>query len=628
MNDRFQIGTYRPIYLWGGPGTIRMNRLKFMNQPVDEAAHLEAYQPEAALRVINDIYSNWVHLTYDWGFPPEVEEEDWRAFEQAAAVYHQAGGKVFAYIQSSNCVFEGSHQEKDWYARDARGRKIYYYSGRFMTCLQNPAWRKHLKALARGAMERGADGIFFDNLWHGAMPAALFGTWLGSAGCHCPRCQALYQGTAGQMIPREVQPGDPEASRYLRWRADQMTNLICELREYIEDLWPGTPISANDYDFFSRNTYLVFGQDLESLATVQDVVMIENHALVKWENENGQERLVNNALILRNARRLVDDQAHLNALSYEMGIGFDGLYPARRYQQAIGEAAACGASMTIKGTEYFVNGRHTLLTPATFAEQQMAIGDYQRWLTQQTGLYRGGSSAAPVGLLYPGERLWLDWRRIAPLYLGAGQALTQAGIPWRVVTEEDYQLGNLDELKALLVFEQEETLLHPSAEGPAMIEVRALSGWAARDKVFLERVGPARRAVTWAAESLMTAYFSSRAARVAMDWLGMSSLVTRSPVFDLPSRRARAALLAALPDGLYPHVMAAEPVLVEAWRRAEGMQVHLLNYSRRPQKVRAAFGEQVTVTAISPDKGAPQTLRGETIEFEVDIYSVLQRHGE
>ena len=39
QENPFQIGIYRPIYLWGGPGTIRMNRLKFMNQAVDEAAH-------------------------------------------------------------------------------------------------------------------------------------------------------------------------------------------------------------------------------------------------------------------------------------------------------------------------------------------------------------------------------------------------------------------------------------------------------------------------------------------------------------------------------------------------------------------------------------------------------------
>ena len=58
---RFQVGSYRPIYLWGGPGTIRMNRLKFMDVPVDEFAHHEVHGPEGAHRVIHMmIYTSWI----------------------------------------------------------------------------------------------------------------------------------------------------------------------------------------------------------------------------------------------------------------------------------------------------------------------------------------------------------------------------------------------------------------------------------------------------------------------------------------------------------------------------------------------------------------------------------------
>ena len=43
-NNRIQVGFHRPVYLWAGPGTIRMNRLKFMGAPVDEPVHHEAHQ--------------------------------------------------------------------------------------------------------------------------------------------------------------------------------------------------------------------------------------------------------------------------------------------------------------------------------------------------------------------------------------------------------------------------------------------------------------------------------------------------------------------------------------------------------------------------------------------------------
>ena len=37
MNPPFKLGKYRPIYLWGGPSTIRMNKVKFMDYPVQPA---------------------------------------------------------------------------------------------------------------------------------------------------------------------------------------------------------------------------------------------------------------------------------------------------------------------------------------------------------------------------------------------------------------------------------------------------------------------------------------------------------------------------------------------------------------------------------------------------------------
>ena len=35
---------HRPVYLWAGPGTVRMNRLKFMGARVDEEVHREAHR--------------------------------------------------------------------------------------------------------------------------------------------------------------------------------------------------------------------------------------------------------------------------------------------------------------------------------------------------------------------------------------------------------------------------------------------------------------------------------------------------------------------------------------------------------------------------------------------------------
>ena len=53
-SHQFSIGHYRPIYIWGGPGTIRMNRLKFMNVQVDEFVHNEVqFQSPVIGRVLS-----------------------------------------------------------------------------------------------------------------------------------------------------------------------------------------------------------------------------------------------------------------------------------------------------------------------------------------------------------------------------------------------------------------------------------------------------------------------------------------------------------------------------------------------------------------------------------------------
>ena len=619
--SEFSIGRYRPIYLWGGSGTIRMNRLKFMGQPVDEDAHYQVHQPDGAQRVLGDLYCNWVHLMYDWGFPPEVEEQDWEEFRQAAQVYHEMGSKVFAYIQTSNCVFDGSFKSRNWYAQDAHGEKVYYYSGRYMTDLTHPEWVQHLKDTVKGAIERGADGIFFDNMWHGEMPVSLFGAWLGAAGCQCARCKKDYKAASGKSIPTKIDGRDPQALDYLRWRADQVTGLIRELEAYIQELQPGTPVSANDYDIIMRPSYLIYGQDTHALAQIphKAVTMIENFALPRWDM-TPRERLANNALTIRNAHAIIGNAAHLSLLSYDVGIGFDPTYPPRRYQQGIGEAAACGASMTIKGTEYYDEGAHTVLTPEKFAPIQQAIGKYNRWLEAHADLYDDRQNAAPLGFLFPGEKLWQDWHRMAPLYLGAGQTLLQAGIPWRVVQSED----DLQSLQALLVFDAAMLDKLQLPDGLPVVLVPAVEGWELGELSLLERVDSLRSLTERAAHGLMNAYMGSRPARRAMDSVGMAKLITQTPLFYLPPEKKRQTLLEVLPDDISPRVKAQEPVLIDVWRKADEIQVHLLNYAAEPQTVSVCFVKYVNAQVISPDDERDKTLTGERLEVPLDVYTVLR----
>lgn len=212
MSHQLSIGLHRPIYLWAGPGTIRMNRLKFMGAPVDEAVHLEAYTDLGARRVAEEAACNW-------GFPPEQEQEDWEAFRRAVEIYHRHGIRTFGYVQTSNYVYSGSYREKDWYAQDPQGRPFYYYTGRYMACWLHPEWRTHLREMVRLVVEAGADGVFFDNPWMGAGTFLLGGVWLGAAGCYCPRCREAFRRATGLEIPTYIDPLREDVQAYLHWRA-------------------------------------------------------------------------------------------------------------------------------------------------------------------------------------------------------------------------------------------------------------------------------------------------------------------------------------------------------------------------------------------------------------------------
>lgn len=616
---RLSVGAHRPIYLWAGPGTIRMNRLKFMNAPVNEAVHEEAHALRGAVRVIQEAKCNWVYLSYNWGFPPETEAQDWESFRQANQVYQSAGARVFGYIQVSNCVFAGSYRERDWYALDPRGRPYPYYTGRYMTCWQHPEWREHLHAMVEGVVGAGADGVFFDNPWYGITPLHISGTWLGGAGCYCDRCRAAFRAAAGIEIPRHIAPEDDEASRsYLRWRADQTTATLAELAEHARSLNPAIVISANDFDAVMRPSFVAYGIDLAALARVQDVVMIEDYGLVQWRPQS--EVLANNAITIRTALSQTG-KTHLSVDPYDRGIGFDQVYAPRRYQQAIAEAAACGASMVIKGTEFVeADGAFTLLTAEKYGAQREAIGALHRWLMEMAPLYSDRENLAPVGLLHPQDALWQRWDRVAPLFFDAGMALLMQRVPWRVITPGD-------ELHGLTA------LLHSAPlpqgidipESVRVVSLAALPGWERPAPSFIARHRSLKQLYAGFADAIFRAYFDARWARRLIDRLGITQkyFIPNDTVFKIPSASRQTALLAALGPLPGPRIFATAPVLVEHWQQGNTRQLHLVNYDEMSQEISVSFERAVNADVFRPD-GQVTTFEGQEFKGEVDVALVLR----
>lgn len=616
--DPFTPGQHRAIYLWAGPSAIRMNRLKFMNAAVDEQVHLDAHSPIGASIAKDEMALNWAYLMYDWGFPPEIEKEDFQSFQQAVHSFHTRGIKVFAYIQTSNCVFQGSYQEKDWYALDPSGRKIHYYTGRYMTCWQNPDWIANLENLVKLAVETGADGVFFDNPWYGEQLLNLSGIWFGAAGCYCPRCRKAYNEAAGAPIPETFFSINDAQAKYIQWRAGQNTHLMQHLADTARSLNPDILISINNFDAVMRPAYLIYGIDLPALARIQDTLMVEDYGLPRYEVSR-KTHWVNNVLTIHTAAGICRDTP-ISVDPYDRGIGFDSVYPARRYQQGLAEAAACGANMVIKGTEFFDQGKFTLLTAPQFREVRTCIKEFHLWMDQHADLYSDRVNLARVGVVFPGDALWKNWSTVASCFFGVGQALLALGIPWRVVS----QPTDLEGLDCLVTCDHLFNINWNLPESLKVIALSSLPGWThATPSIWLKRprlLNQINRFLSW----LYRSYFDSRLVRKVLDGIGIMGLITQSPLFDVPP----AAQLARLSTELCVKspLTGSQPVLVESWQKGDSSQLHLVNYSQKPITVNLEFTRSVTGSCLSPDRSAPIDIKGTFISVPLDIYNVLVFH--
>lgn len=443
-----------PVYMWAGPGTIRINRVKFPNTPIDEGTHMEGGLREGAEKLRQMGY-NWAYCTYNWGFPPEIEREDHEYFKRTVREYHEAGLKVFGYVQFSNAVFDGSYVTKRWYAMDQFGNKINYYSGRYLVCPTDEEWKSHLAEIVRGIVESGADGVFFDN---------MFGSWFGFRPCHCDRCQKSFKEFAQSInvdvkrIPEYLSENE-ESRMYLIWRKKILWDTVESLSKLAKSMNPNLLISSNSFEAGISRLSIMTGIDLREAFRVQDVVMIENHQLPRKFN-NVQ---IFNTMTYRIAHAHSSGKP-VTSIPYMFGIGADGVYSARTYLQAMAEAYANDSVLVLKGTEYFHKGRWTLLTADEFEYVQREIARYHEWFKGENGVWKDcyGKRATKIAIFHPYDSLTFHWDRTYLPFFAAQHELIKNGIDYKVVWND---FKDVEVLLVPPIFEESEIKMISRFEG-------------------------------------------------------------------------------------------------------------------------------------------------------------------
>lgn len=604
LPDLITPATTRGVYLWAGDATVRLQRVKFPDIRVDVVAHHHAHTLESAASLAR-CGLNLAFLSMNWGFPPEEEADHWKQFRDAARIYREQGFRVIGYVQASNCLAEGSYAARDWYARTRTGETVPYFLNRRMTCWNHPDWIAEVESRARGVIEGGGDGVFFDNLWMGATPWVLDGAVGGFAGCACARCVTTFSTHTGHVLPVRLEPDDAASRAWLEWRAGVVERRFADWARAVRAVRPDVWILANNCDPMLRPTGALFGLRPERLAGIQDALLVENVAMPR--NDVRRRQLVCNALPLK-ALRAVAPERPILSVTYENGIGLDGLPPVTAIVSAAAEAAALGACPIVKGSEYRdAAGRFTVLTADDLAPTRNALAPLLSWLAGNGALFQGVRPDPDALVLLDPAVFDEDFSRAATATFAVAMALIVEGIPFAFATPRDCVGGALP------------VLVPPGIDVPqgCSMAVRVPESWIAPIRLpGRNGRGLVRSAANGPLTAIGRLYFGTAGGRRAFDRLGITARFLRSPYFRVP--RAAAKIRERL--ALAPLLHSSGACLVERWARADGASLlHIVNYEERSIDVHLMSGRGI------PRLHTPDTLTSRDRErVHIERYAVLE----
>lgn len=626
----FETGRYRAITLWGGAGTRRIMSLTFPECKIDDKAYDLAFSSDGASRVAA-LGFNWVFLNFSWGFPPEIEQPDWELFRTAVRHYHAAGIRVFGYIQASNCVYQGSYIDKDWYALDPNGNKIYCFIGRYYTSLLHPAWQAEVRDRVRMLVDTGADGIFFDNPWMGGVGFDIAEMPLGVIGSYDEYSQSAYaREFDGRRIPLVLNTRDPAVVEYLRWRTATAIRVLGRWIEVARKCNPRILISANNFDVIARNSYVTMGADLPGLAATQDVITVENFS---WPRLDEDEAVVANAITIGAT------QAHaggkpVSTKPYKCGVGLERVGLPLEFKRLITEATAMGSPVVVQGSGLRYLNRITLLLHRRYHAQQEAVATMNEWLEANQEWLSQRRPASSLAIYHPYDAVHWHWNQIAPLFFAACETLILNGFPLRIVGDEVWEgvqtlllpPGEIEGLDSRL-----EQFVNDGGKVIALGKKRSVVS----QHVLWENWRPIRSRVPhwrWFRKRLnqgaaisWRAYHHYRFARWMARRFRIREAMSQSPMYIVPPQPLQQALVDAIGTDVLPRVDSENATLLTVWQEPNGHhQWHIVNYGDAPQKVTLHLGSLTPTWVYTPGEATLQQVVGSSLVLTVDVAKVVR----
>lgn len=334
-------------YCWGGPGTIRMIKVKFFNPRIDIQSHMTCYDYDYLARVQDLFGVTDFWATYSWGFADTVEEEDRRFLVDRVDNFKRLGIRLHAYIQGPNLVYE-DFKDTDWWARDEKNRLITYYRGRKVCSIHHDGYVQYVIDKIEATYGLGFDGIYIDNIQHGQLGAP---TQAGSlpfvfCGDYSQSARRDFFEETGCDIPDDFEQ-DPDLTKcYLDFRVKSNTRFVTQLAMTAHA--GGMAFGTNFYDPKFDPTF-IYGIDLAEMAAVQDYVLFENHSLPRnaGRKHNGYINQVIEKYGIGKPTFVV---------TYHDGVGFAPQFTQSHIDNVFSEAAQANFLVCLKGSEFTTGG--------------------------------------------------------------------------------------------------------------------------------------------------------------------------------------------------------------------------------------------------------------------------------
>jgi hypothetical protein len=328
-------------YCWAGPGTVRMLNLKFFDPKINHSSLMQSYDYDYLARVQETFNITDVWATYSWGFSPKVEKEDYEFILSRLDNFHKLGLKVHAYVQGTNLVYE-DFKDKDWFSQDNFGRRITYYRGRHITCVNNPGFLDFMANKVAKITRHGFDGVFIDNIIMGQMPLSILNNNLPFvfAGCNCEYCRKSFKAETGHDIPLDFEKNKKVTEIYLKFRTQSTYRFIHALSQ----------LASKKYFEFGTNSYdprfnsdFMFGFNLKQIEKSQDYLLFES---LTFPSRKSNPNYDINEFSSQTKKPVF-------CVSYKKGIGRDKEYTQNDFNNLFSEKFSFYPC--IKGSEYFTN---------------------------------------------------------------------------------------------------------------------------------------------------------------------------------------------------------------------------------------------------------------------------------